>query len=55
MSKEMIPIERIAHAIVLIREWRVMFDYRLAVLYGIETLALKQAVRRNPDRARAPA
>jgi hypothetical protein len=28
----------------------VMFDYHLAVLYGIETRALKQAVRRNSDR-----
>jgi hypothetical protein len=27
-----------------------MFDYHLAVLYGIETRALKQAVRRNSDR-----
>ncbi len=27
-----------------------MFDYDLAVLYGVETRALKQAVRRNGDR-----
>ena len=27
-----------------------MLDYDLAVLYGVETRALKQAVRRNSDR-----
>jgi hypothetical protein len=50
MSKEIIPIERIAHAIFVFREQKVMLDYDLAVLYGIETRALKQAVRRNLDR-----
>jgi hypothetical protein len=50
MSKEIIPIERIAHAILMLRNQRVMLDYDLAVLYGVETRALKQAVRRNPDR-----
>jgi hypothetical protein len=50
MSKEIIPIERIARAIFLFREQKVMLDYDLAVLYGIETRALKQAVRRNRHR-----
>ena len=50
MSKEIIPIERIARAIFLFREQKVMLDYDLAVLYGIETRAPKQAVRRNRDR-----
>jgi ORF6N domain len=50
MSKEVIPIERIARTIFLFREQKVMLDYDLAVLYGIETRALKQAVRRNRDR-----
>jgi hypothetical protein len=50
MSKEIIPVERIAHAIFVLRQQRVILDYYLAVLYGIETRALKQAVRRNPDR-----
>jgi hypothetical protein len=36
--------------ILLIRQHRVMLDYDLAVLYGVETRALKQAVRRNLDR-----
>lgn len=50
MSKAVIPIERIARAIMILRDQRVMLDYDLAVLYGVETRALKQAVRRNPDR-----
>ena len=33
--------------ILLIRRQRVMLDYDLAALYGVETRALKQAVRRN--------
>jgi len=36
--------------ILLIRRQRVMLDYDLAALYGVETRALKQAVRRNLDR-----
>jgi ORF6N domain len=50
MSKAVIPIERIASAILMLRDQRVMLDYDLAALYGVETRALKQAVRRNPDR-----
>ena len=36
--------------ILLLRRQRVMLDYDLANLYGVETRALKQAVRRNLDR-----
>jgi ORF6N domain len=36
--------------ILLIRGERVILDYDLAVLYGVETRALKQAVKRNPHR-----
>ena len=36
--------------ILLLRSLRVMLDYDLAELYGVETRALKQAVRRNLDR-----
>ena len=50
MRKDIIPIERIAQAILVLRNQRVMLDYDLAVLYGVETRAMKQAVRRNPDR-----
>src|SRR5437762_8167089 len=49
MSKEILPVEGIAHAILILWEQRVMLDYHLAVLYRIETRALKQAVRRNSD------
>jgi hypothetical protein len=50
MGQDILPIERIAQAILILRKQRVMFDYHLAVLYGIGTRALKQAVRRNSDR-----
>src|SRR5689334_13022415 len=36
--------------ILLIRKQRVILDYHLATLYGVETRALKQAVRRNANR-----
>ena len=44
------PIERIEHAIYLIRGQRVMVDRDLAALYGVSTKALKQTVRRNAKR-----
>ena len=45
-----IPVERIASRIYLIRGIKVMMDRDLAELYQVETKALKQAVRRNIDR-----
>lgn len=36
--------------IFLLRRLRVMFDYDLAELYGVETGALNRAVKRNADR-----
>ncbi len=33
-----------------IRGYKVMFDYDLASLYGVETKRLKESVRRNLDR-----
>lgn len=53
MKKELIPIGRIAQTIQFLRGEKVILDYVLAELYGLETRALKQAVRRN--RARFPA
>jgi len=44
------PEEHIVQRIFYIRGRKVMFDYDLASLYGVETRALKQQVRRNPDR-----
>lgn len=45
-----VPNERIISQIYFIRGEKVMFDRDLAELYGVETRALKQAVRRNLDR-----
>jgi ORF6N domain len=42
-----IQVER---RILLIRGQKVLLDYDLAEMYGVETRALKQAVRRNLDR-----
>lgn len=42
--------EVITSKIYLIREKKVMLDRDLAVLYQVETRALKQQVRRNIDR-----
>ncbi|HBR79206.1 MAG TPA: DNA-binding protein [Candidatus Moranbacteria bacterium] len=44
------PDEIIENKIFLIRGKKVMFDKDLAVLYGVETRTLNQAVRRNIDR-----
>ena len=45
-----IPVERIAASIYVIREQRLMFDADLAALYGVETKVFNQAVRRNKER-----
>ena len=51
MSRDaMIPIERIEHAIYLMRGQKVMLDRDLAALYGVETRVLNQAVKRNIKR-----
>jgi hypothetical protein len=50
-SKQLpIPAERIEKAILLVRGQKVMLDRDLALLYGTETRALNQAVRRNIKR-----
>ncbi len=36
--------------ILILRDQKVMLDFHLAELYCVETRALKQAVRRNPER-----
>jgi ORF6N domain len=50
MSKEIIPTEQIALRIRHFRGEKVLLDFDLAALYGVETRALNQAVRRNADR-----
>ena len=50
MGKEVIPIERIARAILVIRREKAMLDSDLAVLYGVTTGNLNKAVKRNVER-----
>ena len=42
--------ERVGQFILIIRRQRVLLDEDLAVLYGVETRSLVQAVKRNPER-----
>lgn len=46
----MIPDELVINKIYLVRGQKVMFDFDLAELYGVETRALNQAVKRNASR-----
>ena len=50
MSKEIIPIGRIAQSILVLRGQKVMLDSDLADLYGVATKVLNQAVKRNASR-----
>ena len=45
-----VPVEDIARRIHTVRGQRVMLDSDLAALYGVETRALNQAVKRNVAR-----
>jgi len=45
-----VPLERIANRIYLIRGEKVMLDHDLAELYGVQTKVLLQAVKRNIER-----
>lgn len=49
-SKSLIPNERIIQRIYLIRNEKVMLDFHLAELFGVETKVLKQSVKRNMAR-----
>ena len=46
----LIPVERVASRIYLIRNQKVMLDFDLAELYGVPTKAFNQAVTRNAER-----
>ncbi len=50
MNKDVIPIERIAGRILLLRGERVLLDVELAQLYGVTTGNLNKAVNRNLER-----
>lgn len=45
-----IPAARIENSIFMIRDEKVMLDEDLALMYGVETKVLVQAVKRNIDR-----
>jgi hypothetical protein len=49
-AQSMIPVERIANRIYLIRGEKVMLDSDLAELYGVETKNLNKALKRNLGR-----
>lgn len=49
-KKSLVPVERIEHLILLIRDAKVMLDADLAALYEVETRILVRAVKRNLER-----
>lgn len=49
-SLQIIPDERVIKQIFFVRGKKVMFDSDLAEMYGVETKALNQAVKRNKER-----
>jgi len=50
MNRAAIPAERIERSILFLRRHKVLLDADLAVLYGVETRVLVQAVKRKPGR-----
>ncbi len=49
-NNSLLPVENVMSKILVIRNHKVILDRDLAVLYNVETRALKQAVRRNIKR-----
>ncbi|MBK8726689.1 MAG: ORF6N domain-containing protein [Holophagaceae bacterium] len=47
---ELVPVERIEGAILVVRGHRVLLDEHLATLYEVEVRAFNQAVKRNLER-----
>jgi phage-related protein len=50
VKAELVPVERIQQMVLFVRGQRVMIDADLAILYGVATRVLNQAVRRNAGR-----
>ncbi len=50
MSESLVSVDRNHQAILVLRDQKVILDRDLAVLYGVPTKALKQAVKRNIGR-----
>ena len=46
----LVPLERIEHSIFLVRGHKVMLDFHLAALCGVEARNLNKAVKRNLGR-----
>jgi len=49
-GQDSLPVQHIAQRILLVRGRKVLLDSDLAALYGVETRALNQAIKRNPER-----
>jgi len=49
-NDNLVPLERVRQVIILLRGQKVILDSDLALLYEVETKALKRAVNRNIDR-----
>src|SRR6267142_2365282 len=49
-SRSLVALERVERAILAVRGQRVILDKDLALLYGVTTSRLNQAVTRNPRR-----
>lgn len=49
-STALVPVEHITQSILFLRGQRVILDRELAAIYGVETRALNQAVKRNGER-----
>jgi len=49
-QKLIVAVDRIERLIILVRGHKVMLDADLAELYGVQTKALNQAVKRNQNR-----
>jgi hypothetical protein len=50
MKKDIVPMREVAQRILILRGAKVLLDRDLAMLYGVETRVLNQAVKRNSDR-----
>ena len=50
MKKDILAMRDVAQRILILRGEKVLLDRDLALLYGVETRVLNQAVRRNADR-----
>ncbi len=50
MSKEVLTYKEVESRIITLRDTAVLIDRDVAALYGVETRAVNQAVKNNPDK-----